>query len=87
MFYYCRNYRQNTQQMPGAAFFNHGQVLADLYTSAGVFVRSAVVADVSAGCRSARDCFAAVRRYCDKMNQHGPPRPQNQEAIDDSFTS
>jgi hypothetical protein len=37
-------------------------VIADLYNADGVFIRSAVVADVG------RDGIDAARRYCDRQN-------------------
>jgi len=59
----CRNYRPNHPpiQIAGACFAHSGQVLADLYTAMGAFIRTTVVADTG------KDGLSGAIRYCKEM--------------------
>ena len=59
----CRNWRPNVNSitLPGACPGHPGQIIADLHDpNSGVFIRSAVCADVGR-----RGC---AQKYCDEMN-------------------
>lgn len=60
----CKNYRanENSIQLKGACFAHSGQVLADLYTPEGEFIRTAVVADCNSRERA--------RKYAKMQNDY-----------------